>query len=111
MTLDFFSLQDLYRSGRTTPRDVTEEVYRRIHATGERPTWIHVIPEAETIQRAEALGPPRDGLPLYGIPFAIKDNIDLANVPTTAGCPDYTYTPAESAPVVARLIAAGAIPI
>jgi allophanate hydrolase len=52
-----------------------------------------------------------DALPLYGIPFAIKDNIDLAGIPTTAGCPDYAYTPDEHAFVVARLIAAGAIPI
>lgn len=50
-------------------------------------------------------------LPLYGIPFAIKDNIDLAGVPTTAGCPAYAYTPQQSATVVARLIAAGAVPL
>ncbi len=50
-------------------------------------------------------------LPLYGVPFAIKDNIDLAGTPTTAACPAYAYTPARSAFVVERLIAAGAIPI
>ncbi|CAG9296424.1 allophanate hydrolase [Celerinatantimonas diazotrophica] len=50
-------------------------------------------------------------LPLYGIPFAIKDNIDLADLPTTAGCPDYSYQPSEHAFVVAKLIAAGAVPI
>ena len=49
--------------------------------------------------------------PLWGIPFAIKDNIDLAGVPTTAGCAEYAYTPAEHAGVVERLIAAGAIPV
>jgi allophanate hydrolase len=48
---------------------------------------------------------------LYGIPFAIKDNIDLANIPTTAGCPDYAYTPEHSAFVVQRLMEAGAIPV
>jgi allophanate hydrolase len=50
-------------------------------------------------------------LPLFGIPFAIKDNIDLAGHPTTAGCPAYAYTPEHSATAVAKLIEAGAIPI
>ncbi|WP_420869730.1 allophanate hydrolase [Cohnella ginsengisoli] len=49
--------------------------------------------------------------PLWGIPFAIKDNIDLANVPTTAGCPEYAYTPGAHATVVERLVEAGAIPL
>ncbi len=48
-------------------------------------------------------------LPLYGIPFAVKDNIDYAGVPTTAACPEFAYVPAESAAVVERLIAAGAV--
>jgi allophanate hydrolase len=50
-------------------------------------------------------------LPLYGVPFAIKDNIDLASIPTTAACPEYTYTPTKNATVVQKLIDAGAIPI
>ena len=50
-------------------------------------------------------------LPLYGIPFAIKDNIDLAGTPTTAGCPDFAFTPQKSATVVQKLIDAGAIPV
>jgi allophanate hydrolase len=53
---------------------------------------------------------PKSG-PLSGQTFAIKDNIDLAGVPTTAGCPAYAYTPAQSAPVVERLIDAGAVPL
>jgi allophanate hydrolase len=50
-------------------------------------------------------------LPLWGIPFAIKDNIDLAGISTTAGCPDFAYTPSVSAAVVQNLVDAGAIPI
>ena len=46
---------------------------------------------------------------MYGIPFAIKDNIDFAGLPTTAGCPAFAYQPAASAPVVQALIDAGAI--
>jgi allophanate hydrolase len=82
--------------------------YRLIRERGERPVWIHVIPEEETLARFAALDP---ALPLYGLTFAIKDNIDLAGVPTTAGCPDYAYTPTKSATVVERLIAAGALPV
>ena len=54
--------------------------------------------------------PTKPGLPLSGLTFAIKDNIDLAGVPTTAACPAYSYTPTQSAPVVQRLLDAGAIP-
>lgn len=108
---DILSLADAYRSGRLLPVDVIREVYTRVRARGERPVWIHVVPEAESLARAEALGPFRENLPLYGIPFAIKDNIDLAGVSTTAGCPEFAYTPARSATVVERLIAAGAIPV
>ena len=57
--------------------------------------------------------PPFDtkAYPLWGIPFAIKDNIDLAGTPTTAACPAYAYDPKNDAFVVATLKAAGAIPI
>ena len=109
--LDLDSLREGYRAARFSPADVVREVHRRISSHGERPVWIHVIPEEEAIARAELLGAFRDDLPLYGVPFAIKDNIDLAGVPTTAGCPEYAYDPAKSASVVERLIAAGAIPV
>jgi len=57
---------------------------------------------------AKSLPPkPTPELPLYGVPFAIKDNIDLAETTTTAGCPDFVYLPSKSATVVERLIAAG----
>ena len=48
---------------------------------------------------------------LWGVPFAIKDNVDLADTPTTAGCPGFAYTPVRSATVVERLLAAGAVPV
>jgi allophanate hydrolase len=92
-------------------REKIRDTYRRIREKGERPVWIHLIPEEVSIARAEALGPPRSYLPLHGMTFAIKDNIDLADVPTTAGCPAYAYVPGASATVVERLMAAGAIPI
>ncbi|MES1261615.1 MAG: allophanate hydrolase, partial [Acidobacteriota bacterium] len=92
------------------PAERIRETYRRIREQGERPVWIHVIPEEVSLARLEALGSPEQ-LPLHGMTFAIKDNIDLADVPTTAGCPDYGYVPVKSATVVERLMAAGAIPI
>jgi allophanate hydrolase len=72
-----------------------------------------VVPREKALLRARRLerdpvGPVR---PLYGVPFAIKDNIDLACLPTTAACPAYGYAPARSAPVVQALVDAGAIPI
>lgn len=111
LKFDLASLRAGYRDGSLTPAAVVREAWQRIRESGERPVWIHLIPEEESIARAEALGPFREDVALYGIPFAIKDNIDLAGVPTTAGCPDYEYTPSASAPVVSRLMAAGAIPM
>jgi allophanate hydrolase len=111
-SLDLATLRHDYRAGRCNPVDVVEFVLKRIAERGDDKVWIHLLPRDELIRMAKALsaaGP--EGKPLYGIPFAIKDNIDLAGHPTTAGCPDYAYVPAESAPVVAALIAAGAIPI
>src|SRR5262249_51459879 len=48
-------------------------------------------------------------LPLFGVPFAVKDNIDIAGYPTTAGCPGFAYTAQRSAPVVEQLLKAGAL--
>lgn len=106
ISLDLGSLRDVYCSGRFRPKDVIAEVYRRIAIGGERPVWIELVPQERALSRVEALD---SCLPLYGIPFAVKDNIDVAGMPTTAGCPSYAYTPTKSATVVERLLAAGAI--
>lgn len=74
--------------------------------------WIHRLTRAEiepTLARLAASD--RATLPLYGVPFAIKDNIDLAGIPTTAACAEFAYVPKSSAYVVERLLAAGALPI
>ena len=77
-------------------------------------TWIARLGEGDVLSLADAVDRRiADGeqLPLAGVPFAIKDNIDLAGLPTTAACPDFAYLPQESAFVVQRLIDAGAIPL
>lgn len=79
------------------------------------PVWIAGVPRDTVMQRARALDQlspaARTALPLFGIPFAVKDNIDVAGVPTTAGCPAFAYVPERSATVVERLEDAGAIAI
>ncbi|HZB89886.1 MAG TPA: allophanate hydrolase [Stellaceae bacterium] len=106
------TLRRLYAAGAATPAAVLEAIHRRIAARGADGVWISLTGEAECRrQLAAAEAARRNGasLPLYGIPFAVKDNIDVAGLPTTAACPAFAYQPAESAPAIARLLAAGAI--
>jgi len=105
-------LRDLYRRRESTPEAVVAEAIRRAEADAGMNIWITAPSMAVAgpyLERLKAMDPERH--PLWGIPFAIKDNIDLAGVETTAGCPGYAYTPSEHAVVVARLIEAGAIPL
>jgi allophanate hydrolase len=95
-----------YRSGDRTPEGVVEAVYDRIEAEDTN-AWIATRERADVMAEAAALADP--GRPLYGVPFAVKDNIDYAGLPTTAGCPAYAYEPDEHAAVVERLIDAGAL--
>jgi len=101
-----------YAAKQFTVREIIDDVLSRIAAAPEHNAWITRLSREQVSAYVDALadkGP--DSLPLYGIPFAIKDNIDLAGVPTTAACPEYAYTPTVSATVVQKLIDAGAIPI
>lgn len=104
-------LKEKYRSGEITPRDVVEEIISRCRKYENYNIWI-VKPDLKWIGfYLENLEQMDTSLPLWGIPFAIKDNIDLAGIPTTAACPAYAYTPEENATVVGKLLQAGAIPI
>jgi allophanate hydrolase len=108
VSLNIGSLQAHYSSGSLTPGDVIREVYRRIRALPNNPIWIHLIPEEDAVRSAEALHGTASH-PLFGIPFAIKDNIDAANIPTTAGCPMFSYVAEKDATTVERLKKAGGI--
>lgn len=111
LSFDISALHAAYAEG-TTPRAIIEEVYRRIDAADDPGIFIHLREMAQTLADASALPPfDPDATPLWGVPFAIKDNIDLAGTPTTAGCPAYAYHAETDAFAVAALKAAGAIPI
>ncbi|RWC10071.1 MULTISPECIES: allophanate hydrolase [unclassified Mesorhizobium] len=106
---DIGSLHAAYASGMSV-RAVIETVFQRISEADDPGIFIHLASKAELLAEAEALG----GFdpvtkPLWGVPFAVKDNIDVAGMPTTAGCAEYAYLPAKDATVVARLRAAGAL--
>ncbi len=110
--MDITTLKQLYMDKKLTPRELIIQVKERIKENAYNPIWIHVLSEKELepyLTRLEAADP--STLPLYGIPFSIKDNIDLEGIATTAACPDYSYIPEKSAYVVEQLINAGAIPI
>jgi allophanate hydrolase len=112
LNLSIRHLLAAYREGRLTPATLVEQIRTRIAEHAADNIWIHVLSDAELapyLARLSEADP--ETLPLYGIPFAIKDNIDLAGVPTTAALPELAWTPERSATVVERLIAAGALPI
>ena len=98
-----------HRAGSATPEQTVARSYARIRAHNDPAIFISLRPEAEALAEARALTDKT--LPLYGVPFAVKDNIDVAGMPTTAACPAYSYNATHDATAVARLRAAGAIVI
>jgi allophanate hydrolase len=99
---------------RTRAADIARQTLARIAAyeAVQPAVWITRVPEAEVIAAAEAIDAriaAGERPPLAGVPFAVKDNIDVAGLPTTAACPAFAYEPAVTAPVVERLLAAGAV--
>ncbi|MEE4911326.1 allophanate hydrolase [Pseudomonas alliivorans] len=102
-----------YQSGAVSPRQLILQLQEK--AAELNPGYhlfIHLLSPDELEPYLAALESRElKDLPLYGVPFAIKDNIDLAGIPTTAACPDYAYTPERSATIVEQLIALGAVPM
>jgi allophanate hydrolase len=99
-----------YRSGALTPTDIVARSYSRLRERRDPAIFISLRKEEEVLAEAETLMKGgSDALPLYGIPVAVKDNIDVRGLPTTAACPAFLYQPQEDAVAVARLRAAGAL--
>ncbi|MFE9452003.1 allophanate hydrolase [Streptomyces sp. NPDC006739] len=89
-----------------TPAARVEAAYDRIEGVGRPEIWIHLRPRAEVLAEAARIDP---ALPLAGLVAAVKDNIDVAGLPTTAAAPSYARVAQADAPAVARLRAAGAL--
>ena len=107
--LDLTALRAAY-DGSETPVSVLDRVYTRIEGAKLNPVWISLVPREIVMARAaEVMRGDRAAMPLYGVPFAVKDNMDVAGLVTTAACPAFAYTAKDTATVVKRLEEAGAI--
>ncbi|MCW3013719.1 MAG: Amidase [Solirubrobacterales bacterium] len=104
-------LLEAYRSSGLDPSTVAAQVIAAgaVPTPDTGPVWIARVPHAELLAAARALDGGDRELPLYGIPFAVKDNIDVAGMPTTGGLPGAAFVPAVTATLVARLQDAGAL--
>ncbi|ETS84721.1 hypothetical protein PFICI_02746 [Pestalotiopsis fici W106-1] len=116
-SLDLATLSSMYRSHTLTPTEMVESIYEQIKEYGKKDPsiWIHLRPKEAVLKdaanlEAEHAGVSKHELPvLYGIPFAVKDNFDVASIETTAACPAYAYTPNTTAVSVQLLLQAGAL--
>jgi allophanate hydrolase len=115
-SLEIAALRDAFLGGALSAAQLADRVLARVARSDDPAIWISLSGESAVRARAreldlEAASDPSTVArrPLFGIPFAVKDNIDVAGMPTTAGCPAFAYTPAETAPIVARLLAGGAV--
>jgi allophanate hydrolase len=107
--MNLSELKQRYAAGES-PSDVIAEIFLKIREWDDPAMFIH-LPEEDVLEIARQVeAMPRD-LPLWGVPFAVKDNIDVANWPTTAACPEYSYLPTADSETVRLLREAGAIPI
>ena len=110
MTETVAAILAAHRTGQLSPAQTVARSFQRIRDHNDPAIFISLRDEKQAIAEAEALtASDASMLPLYGIPVAVKDNIDVAGLPTTAACPAFAYSPARDATAVARLRAAGAI--
>ncbi|MGJ4965944.1 allophanate hydrolase [Bradyrhizobium sp. HKCCYLRH3061] len=109
MTETIAEIVAAHRAGLTKPSDTIARCYARIRAHNDPAIFISLRGENDALAEAEAVADKDRSLPLYGVPVAVKDNIDVAGLPTTAACPAFAYTPSRDSTAVGRLRAAGAI--
>ncbi|MCF5706884.1 allophanate hydrolase [Pseudomonas syringae] len=115
--LDIVAVQTSLRTGQTTLATFLQDLHARIDADDRPEVWIHREPLAHLLERAQALQTLAqelgdslyDTLPLFGIPFGVKDNFDVAGQATTAACPSFAYVPTVTAHAVQRLLDSGAV--
>lgn len=107
--LQRYSLHEAYAAG-LCPADAIDQVFAAIESSGDPGIFISVRNRASVLRDAEALGVfDPVARPLFGLPFAVKDNIDVSGIPTTAACPAFAYLPKNTAFAVRKLIDAGAL--
>lgn len=112
MTETIAAIVAAHRAGTLSPAQTVARTYQRIRDHNDPAVFISLRDEKDAVAEAEALTK-KDAarLPLYGVPFAVKDNIDALGLPTTAACPAFSYSPVHDATAIAKLRAAGAIMI
>jgi allophanate hydrolase len=112
MTETVAAMVAAHRAGGVSPARTVARSFQRIRDHNDPAIFISLRNEADAVAEAEALSKNDAAqLPLYGVPVAVKDNIDVLGLPTTAACPAFAYSPAYDATSVAKLRAAGAIVI
>lgn len=113
ISLSIASLEHLYRTQKFAPKEVVSWIFERIDQCDIKGIWTYLPPPNEVLTQAKKLEQlpmeVRARMPLWGIPFSIKDCIDIAGTPTSAGCPDFAYQAKQTNPVIQKLLAAGAI--
>ena len=110
-TMTISAIHAAYRSGECSPPQLLRDCLAQAKADTHH-AWISLLSDEQLQTYLKGLeGHSPDDMPLFGIPFAVKDNIDLLDLPTTAACKEYAYQPLAHSFAVAQLIAAGAIPL
>ncbi|KAE8556242.1 hypothetical protein TMatcc_003580 [Talaromyces marneffei ATCC 18224] len=111
--LSIASLRELYHTEKATPLDVVNQIYDHIESYPDQAVWIHLSPRQTALEAASSLmaryAEQRQLPALYGIPFSVKDSINVSGIPTTVACPSYAYTPDRTAPAVQKILDAGGI--
>lgn len=106
------SFKHYYQTGYSS-QQVIKAIVDRIRKPGRAGIWTYLISEEDMLERAKTLDQitisERQQYPLWGIPFSVKDCIDVAGIPTSCACPDFAYIASQTNPVVQKLLDAGAI--